>query len=303
MFGLFNQPKLGLVLGGGGARGGAHVGGLRVLKEVGYEPDLLVGCSIGALVAACVGAGWSSEEIETSMRDFGVVVVDCSKQSDLGTTRTERLRTSLERTFGDADLRDLKPQVAVMTSDIRAGRRVVLKQGPVAQAVLASMALPGVFDPVKWNDHMLVDGGVLDNLPTQAAYELGAEKLVAIDLKGCGWSLDSALSDLRSINRQAHRAVQWLLNVSKKHYGVVELCVKSMHMPSDLLAEHYLELFPPDVLIKPDISAVPILEMEMVPHSVAAGERAAREVQPQIEALLKRRGWKRSKALPSMLIL
>jgi NTE family protein len=159
MFGLFHRPTLGLVLGGGGAKGGAHVGALRVLKATGYEPDIIVGCSIGALVAAQIGYGWSAEQMEQAMCEFGTTVVDCSRPSGLGTTRTERLTNALIGIFGDADLRDLKPRIAVTATDVRTKQRVVINQGPVVKAVLASMAVPGVFEPVFWGDHLLVDGG------------------------------------------------------------------------------------------------------------------------------------------------
>lgn len=304
MFGLFHRPTLGLVLGGGGAKGGAHVGALRVLKETGYEPDIIVGCSIGALVAAQIGYGWSAEQVEQAMCEFGATVVDCSRPSGLGTTRTERLTSALIGVFGDADLHDLKPQVAVTATDVRTKQRVVINQGPVVKAVLASMAVPGVFEPVPWGDHLLVDGGVLDNLPTQAACELGAERLIAIDVKGCEWTVDAAMADLRSINRHFYRAMQWLLNLSKR-YDTFEMCVASMQLPSAALAQYYLQMYPPDVLIAPRMPRISLLEMDQLPASIRAGEKAAREAKPKVEALLKRRNGlvQRAKALPSLLVL
>lgn len=305
MFGLFHRPKLGLVLGGGGARGGAHIGAMKVLNEVGYQPDMIVGCSIGALMAAMVGIGWSTEQMDEALCQFGTTVVDCSVPSGLGVTRSERLHGALLGAFGDADLRDLKPHVAILATDIRRRQRVIIRQGSVVQAVFASMAIPGVFDPVSWGDCLLVDGGVLDNLPTQAAYELGAERLVAVDVKGCEWSVEGALDDLRSINRNMHRAIQWVLNISRRH-ETFEMCMTSMQLPSAALAEYYLSLYPPDVLIEPKMPRISLLAMDQVPATIRAGEQAACEVKPQIKALLKRRSGtlaQRAKALPSLLVL
>src|SRR5687767_12967941 len=130
MIGLFQQPKLGLVLGGGGARGGAHIGALKVLQEVGYKPDILVGSSIGGMVAGCIGAGWTPEQIEKAVCEMGMTVVDCSRHDGFGATRSKRLEHALQEMFGDADLRDLTPKIAVMATDLRGRQRVLLKQGP-----------------------------------------------------------------------------------------------------------------------------------------------------------------------------
>jgi predicted acylesterase/phospholipase RssA len=133
---------------------------------------------------------------------------------------------------------------------------------------------------------------------------MGANQLVAVDVKGCEWTVDGAMADLRSINRHLYRAVQWLLNLSNRN-DTFEMCVASMQLPSAALAQYYLQMYPPDVLIAPRMPRISLLEMDQIPASIHAGEYAAREARPKVEALLKRRSGpvQRAKALPSLLVL
>jgi NTE family protein len=279
------RPKLGLALGGGGARGGAHIGVLRVLSEVGYKPDVIVGTSIGGTVAALLGAGWTIQQLE---RYF--IQTDFSKMLQLdragqGLMGNEPLRAEAERCFGKADLRDLSPRVAVMTADIRDGQRVLIDQGSVVEAVLASMAVPGLFPPVEWGDYLLVDGGVTDNVPTQAAYQLGARRVVAVDL-GANSETGFDIEETEGFSRYLQRTLHWLLGLANRQ-RVFDTFLQSQLLSSEMLVNYHLALFPPDVLIRPDMPGIGLFSMERISVAIRAGEHAAHRVKPQLEALVK----------------
>jgi len=241
---------------------------------------------MGAILASLVGAGKSLEEIETFLltNDFNKLIYpERSGSSLLG---NERIVALLAEHLGDADLRDLSPRIAVMGTDLATKQRVILQEGHAVTAVLASMSLPGFFPPVRWGDSLLVDGGVLDNVPTQAAYQLGAERLIAVDVSG-GPPLDEAtLGNLEVFNGRLYRALYWLLSLSKRGYAF-EIWMRSADVTMKQLTDQLLETFPPHVLIRPEMPEISLFSTDRIQEAIAAGERAAQLAAPQIETLLK----------------
>lgn len=295
------QPRLGLALGGGGARGGAHIGALRVLSEVGYRPDVIVGTSIGGAVAVLLGAGWGIAQLEHffTQSDFSrMLYLDRTGRGLMG---NEQLRAEAERIFGKTDLRDLSPKVAVMAADVRDRQRVLIDQGPVVDAVLASMAVPGLFPPVVWADHLLVDGGTTDNVPTQATYQLGARRVVAIDL-GANSETGFDIEGGEGFSKYLQRALYWLLGLGSRQTAF-DTFLQSQLLSSEMLVSYHLALFPPDVLIRPDMPGIGLFSMERISVAIQAGEHAARRVKPQIEALVRNPlPLRRSRQLPSFVV-
>ena len=212
---MFLQPKLGLTLSGGGARGGGHIGVLRVLDEIGYLPEVIVGTSIGGLVAALVGSGKTIEEMEASSVNADFANVLHLDRTGGGLLGTDRLAAVLQNMFGNTDLRDLSPHIAVVAADLRSNRRILVDKGPVVKAILATMAIPGLFPPVEWDGYLLVDGGVVDNVPTQATYQLGARRIVAVDVGTINIDLGLTLAETGTFGRQLQRTLYWLLGLSK----------------------------------------------------------------------------------------
>jgi NTE family protein len=279
------RPKLGLALGGGGARGGAHIGVLRVLAEVGYVPDVVIGTSIGGAVAALFGAGWSVDQMERffTQADFSkMLYLDRTGRSLLG---NEQLAAELERIFGKADLRELSPKIAVMTADIRSGQRVLLQEGLVVDCVLASMALPGLFPPIPWGDYLLVDGGITDNVPTQAAFQLGAQRVVAVDL-GANSETGFEVDDDQGVSKYLRRTFYWLLGLANRQMAF-DSFIRSQMVSAQTLVTYHLALFPPDILIRPDMPGIGLFSMEKMSVAIQAGESAARQVRPQLQTLVR----------------
>ena len=281
---MFNDRTYGLVLGGGGARGGAHIGALKVLHEVGYRPDLIVGTSVGGWIAALLGVGWTPDRLEeyfSPERFSHFSYLDRTGEALLGIGFFDE---ELQRIFGDTDLRDLSPKVAVMAADIRNQRRVLIDRGSVRHALHATIAVPGVFPAVPCDDMLLVDGGISDNLPTQATFYLGAKRVVAIDL-------DSNLSAVTfggasPFSRYFERACYWLLHLSNRQRAF-ETVVQSYRLSSLTLTRFQLAVFPPDVLIQPDMPDIGLFSTDRIPDTIRAGERAARARANEIRAIMR----------------
>jgi len=168
-----DRPKIVLVLGGGGARGLCHIGVLRVMEEEGIPIDEIVGVSVGALIGGLYAAGVSVNDIEkmagevgwNKLTDFSKVrLVNLILTEDL--LSTERMETYLKAHIGEKFFSELKIPFSCVATDLKTGEKVVFKEGPVAIAARASSTVPGLFKPVAYRQRYLVDGGIVDNLPT-----------------------------------------------------------------------------------------------------------------------------------------
>jgi NTE family protein len=182
-----NRPKTALVLGGGGARGFAHIGVFRVLQEARIPVDLVVGTSIGSIAGAFFCAGISLDELETlaqkinwkSVSNFGI-------PSLLGLIVNEKLLSNeymekfITGSIGDLRFEDLKIPLICVATDLNTGERVLLRDGSVAFAVRASSTLPGIFKPVEYRQRYLVDGGLSENIPVGVAKLFDPDVIVAV---------------------------------------------------------------------------------------------------------------------------
>jgi NTE family protein len=188
-----------------------------------------------------------------------------------------------------------------MTADIRSGQRVLIDQGPVVDAVTASMAVPGLFPPVSWGEYLLVDGGITDNVPTQAVYQLGARRLVAVDL-GANSETGLEIDETQGFSRYLRRTLHWLLGLSNRQTAF-DTFVHSQLLSSEMLVSYHLALFPPDVLIRPDMPGIGLFSMERMSIAIQAGEHAARQVKPQLAALAKNPLLaRRSRRMPAFIV-
>lgn len=284
----FIRPKLGLVLGGGAARAGAHIGVLNALSEIGYKPDIVVGTSMGGLVAALAGTGMSLATLRKVILDASFKDLVSVERTGTGLIGSERVEAFLKQHLGNRDLRDLRPKTAVIATDLEAQHTVILEEGNAVQAVLASIAIPGLFPPVTWGERVLVDGGVLNNVPTEAAYQLGADRLIAIDVGGGEWTAELALDNVRTVNAQIQRALYWLLSLSKREKAF-ETWVRSAMMTSDALVHFQLQVAPPDVLLRPHMPKIGLFSMDMLQQAIDAGENCTKAAEGDIRQLLQQR--------------
>ena len=174
--------RIGLALSGGGARGAAHLGVLKVLEREGIRPDCVGGASAGSMVGAGYCAGLSVAEMEEVVLNLQWSKLGRLVRPRLGFFDSQRLENYVTELIGDLQFADLSIPFAAVAVDILTGQLVVLKEGSVAWAVRASCALPGIFTPVERGDQLLVDGGTINNLPVSIVREMGADYVIAVDL-------------------------------------------------------------------------------------------------------------------------
>ncbi len=180
------RPKIALVLGGGAARGFAHVGVIRALEQEKIPIDMVVGTSVGSLIGAIYASDMNSFDLEwtafslekDSVFDYALL----STFTGMGPVKGDKLEEFVKGKIPAVNIENLKLPFAAVATDLNRGTRVVLDRGPVARAVRASSAIPGVFNPVEYQGKLLVDGGVIDNLPIAVARERGADIVIAVDI-------------------------------------------------------------------------------------------------------------------------
>jgi NTE family protein len=179
-----DDPELGLVLGGGGAFGAAHVGVLQVLEERGIRPGIVTGTSSGALVAAAYAADLGTEAVERAVRSFRwSAIARWSLAPRWGLLDTTAIDDAVSRVLGEDPLiEDLERRFAAFATDLRTRRGVILDRGPLSAALRASVAVPGLLPPVRRGDALLADGGMIDNVPVAAARALGACRVIVVRL-------------------------------------------------------------------------------------------------------------------------
>lgn len=259
------SPKhtLGLVLSGGAVRGGAHVGVYKVLQEAGIEPDIVVGVSAGAIIGAAIAAGVEARQLEDYALDQSWLTLarpSLNLKASLFDLRGgERL---LRKVLKLSSFDQLRRRFAAVACDITTGREVVLKQGDVVEAVLASASVPGLFAARTIGDHVLVDGGLVNNLPTGIARSLGADTLVAVDLL-----------ELPS-GRQAQAPKT-----------VIETWQRALYF---LIQKSYPKIGEHEARIIPRLFDSSFTDFDQMPGIIARGETATRQALPEIRALLER---------------
>jgi NTE family protein len=243
------DSTLGLVLGGGAVLGAAHIGVLQALDEAGVEVTHVAGTSMGALVGALYAFGLSGKEIEALAGELRWPDVTRFFPSRLGLLSMDRLESLLRRHLGRVKMEDARIPVALVATDIASGEKVVMKTGDLATAATASACVPGLFIPVEREGRLLVDGGLLENLPVSPLKDWGVKKIVAVDVH---------------MGRRFHRP-----------RNLPELLSNALDMALANAATGYAE--DADVLITPDTTSWSRAEMQDVPALVREGYRAARE--------------------------
>ncbi len=218
------KPKIALVLGGGAARGFAHVGVIRALEQEKIPIDMVVGTSVGSLIGAIYAADVSSFDLEWTafqlekddIFDFGVM----NAVVGMGFAKGDKLEEWVKSHIKTANIENMKIPFAAVATDLNWGYKVVLDKGPVARAIRASAAIPGVFQPVQHQGKLMVDGGVTDNIPISVAKAKGADIVIAVDISASIGNTN--ITNLMDVTLQATN-IMFALNVeqSKKDADVL----------------------------------------------------------------------------------
>jgi NTE family protein len=244
--------EVGLVLGGGGARGLAHIGVLRALEEFSIKPVALAGCSMGAIISAFYAAQYSPDDMVDIIRKLKYRQFFYFGELG-GIIGGHGIEAFLSQYLPDT-FEDLSLPLTVTTVDVQDGRLVVLNTGELISALRASSALPGILSPVKRFDRYYVDGGLLNNLPidiirtmTMApviAVDVGAPPNKKLDFEPEKTSILAHVSDLV-------RGKKGLLDDVLRRGLTIELFMKAVDIPQKVLTEMRLSLQPPEILIRP----------------------------------------------------
>ncbi|PGY10887.1 patatin-like phospholipase family protein [Bacillus sp. AFS031507] len=176
------HPKIGLALGSGGARGFAHLGVIKALKDAEIPIHLIAGSSMGALVASFYGAGIDMDRLYKLSTAFKRKYFLDFTVPKMGFISGKKVKEFIKVFTHGKNIEDLSIPIGIVTTDLLTGEKVVFQTGPVADAVRASISIPGIFVPEKYNGRILVDGGVSDRIPVSVAKEMGADIVIAVDV-------------------------------------------------------------------------------------------------------------------------
>jgi NTE family protein len=266
-----------LALGGGGAKGNAHIGVIRRLEKEGYKISSVAGTSFGGLVGILYASGLTPDEIEEifTATDQGSLYVRDSNDgpSLLGLSGARKL---LDTVLGEKTFDDLKIPCAVTAVDVKTGSEVVISEGYLRDAVLATIALPGIFPPHRLNDWELMDGGVLNPVPVTVARMLSPDlPIVAVVLND---PLDIPLRTYaipvpsilpKQISDRIHR-----LHVAQ----AFDIFMRAVDLSSRAVAHYRLEADAPDVIVRPNVHHLDLLDKVVVKEVALLGEVAVEEI-------------------------
>jgi len=292
------RPKIAIALGGGGARGCAHIGVLKTLEEAGIPFDMVAGTSIGAVVGSIFCMTGSALDVEAKFESFlksnayrrsgldlfkrkepaenffGQVATQLKQrvvinvaQSKSSLVSGKRLQKAMDFLIPDGRIEKSKIPFYPVASNILTGEEVVFQEGDLRQVVSASASIPGFVPPYKLNGSLLVDGSVVCPIPVLPARQLGADIVIAIDV-------GQKLNDQPNLD------------------NVIDVLFQTQHMT----ARHYhLQLLKEaDIVIRPDVGLVHWSEFKLLKYMVEDGERVTQEALPELERIIKEKtsGWK-----------
>jgi NTE family protein len=265
--------KVGLALGAGSVRGYTHVGVLRVLKRAGVPVDYIAGTSVGAAVAAGHSMGYEPEAIAESLDQAGLSLFRLTLPTR-SMLSSAGLRSSIRSLVGERLIEDLPIPFAAVAADILSGREVEFRHGPMWQALLASMSIPGVYPPLRLGTHLLVDGGIVNPVPTNVVGAMGSHVTIAVKLMGAK-----------------------MIEPHGNGPSVLQVLLRSMDMMMDKI--DYVSATRATVLVEPEFSqssALGLRNFSQGRRYIAVGEAAAEAALPRIAAVLP---WVRTAQRPS----
>lgn len=278
------RPRIGLALSGGGARGLAHIGVIKELQKANIPIDCISGASMGGIIAGLLSAGVTIDKLESTALNIAkpnqlIKLIDLSPPRR-GLLKGEKVEDLLqELLIEDRQIEQLDIPLALAAVDLRSNKDVSLDSGSLLEAMMASAAVPGLFEPVIINDQTLVDGGVLNNLPVDLTRKMGAEIIIAVDVNHF---YDDKLSwEEKSIPARLNT---FLPSVFRDVYQAEMIMVSA-------ITENRLMKTKPDFLLCPNIpfNVNIFMGFAFADQIIAAGEEIARQFVTQIQVRIKPR--------------
>ena len=289
------KPIIGLALGGGSARGWSHIGVIRVLEQAGIQPDVVSGTSIGALVGAVYAAGELArfEQWIVGLK-FSEIVSYMDISLNSGLLKGERLMEFFRKDYVDRPIEALPTPFAAVATSLNTGAEVWLRSGSTLDAVRASIALPGLFEPSLIDGKLLVDGGLVNPVPVSLARAMGADIVIAVDLSS-NIQGDSQLPNNAQVQTPQPQD-DW---VSKLKNGLETVlpasAPKAEHLPSILdvitssinimqvrITHSRMAEDPPNVIVTPHLAHINLLDFHRAKEAIDEGEKAMKAVLPSL---------------------
>jgi NTE family protein len=300
--GRHRSPRIGVVLGAGAARGWAHIGALQELNALGLKPDVIVGSSIGSLVGGCYAAG-KLDMLETFARSltrrrvFGLLDFSFAGGGLIG---GEKLKARLEAELGETRIEDLTIRFAGVATEIGAGHEIWLRRGLLSEAIRASYALPGVFEPVRVDGRWLFDGAIVNPVPISVARALGAEKVIALNISGERVGHGTAIQDpfggveppasLNAVAADSSGAIaRWWRGPPRPpsdpeaaQPGMMTVMVNAFDILQDRIMRSRLAGDPPDVLLQVKTGRVGMFEFHRADELITIGRESVRRAAAEL---------------------
>lgn len=243
------MKKTGLALGGGAVFGAAHVGVIRAIEENNLDISHMTGTSIGAVVASLYAFGKTCDEIEEIASELHWIDIAGLSLSRYALLSNQKVGELIINCIGDKNIEDSNIPLALIATDAANGEKVVLNKGNLAEAVMASTSIPGIFEPIKIDDKMLIDGGVVENVPIRTLCNMGADFTIGVDLNS------------------SHKY--------EKPKNIIEVILNSFHFIMMRCSE--LQTKDADMLITPNLSAFNRSDMSQIDELMEAGYNDAKD--------------------------
>lgn len=314
-----NKPRIALVLGSGAARGWAHIGVIRELEDMGIRPDLVVGASVGAVVAGAYASG-NLDQFEAwinSLGRFDIIRLLDAKMTGGGFLQGNSLMNAIEKRIGNPNIADLQIPFACVATELGTGREVWLREGSLLDACRASIALPGLFAPWRSDpDRLLVDGGLVNPVPVSLARAMGGDVVIAVNLNGelAGRHFfvqgseegvaeeggEIALAESEDKDRMIARWAakmkagfgvrldSYIASLRRKENpdpGLFDVIAGSVAIMQDRITRSRMAGEPPDILITPRVGHIALMDFDRAGESIAEGREAARREQGELRKL------------------
>lgn len=235
--------------------GAAHIGVLRAMEEMKLEVSFISGTSIGAFVGALFAYGYTAKEIEEIALDLNWMDISGIALFESGILSNKKFGKLLSKSLGEKDIEDAGIPLSIIATDISNGEKVILNKGSVAQAVMASTCLPGIFSPVECNDKLLVDGGIVENIPIDTVKNMGAEYVIGVDLNA--------------------------MKTYNKPDSILDVMINSFHFTLKAAAKYQTE--DADLLLTPDLSEFNMVNTDQIKDLIEQGYKDAKEVLKKTE--------------------
>ncbi|MGE5280081.1 MAG: patatin-like phospholipase family protein [Deltaproteobacteria bacterium] len=296
------EVQIGLALGSGSAMGIAHIGVLKVLEEQGVEVDFVAGSSIGALIGGLWCCGYSAREVEK------IILENRSRKylfgwDDLafplrGLLRGRHVYRFLDRYLGDMTFHDIKRPFKIVACDAMGMKSVVFDSGRLKDAIMASVAIPGILEPYRIADHYYIDGGVINPLPTDVCLDNGAKKIIAVNVLPSSEDFERTYELQQKLRRESFMrwrpAAAWQRFVRRRFIGffepnIFDVIVSTVQSMQFHLAQSHA-LNQSDVTLHPDVTSISWADFKNIESIVRRGEEEARRHLWEIKELALRTG-------------